>query len=53
MAEKADHAWVKYVDKSRIDLGSGKRSLVPDGVYITAYNITVPKEMETDEIAGL
>lgn len=53
LAEKAGHAWFKHLNTSHIDLGSGKRSLVSNGVYIAAYNITVPKELEADETYGL
>jgi hypothetical protein len=45
MAEKADHNWFKYIDLSSVDLGSGKRSVVKDGVYIDKYRITVPREL--------
>ncbi len=45
MAEKTGHSWVKYLDKDRIDLGAGKRSLVSNGVFVAAYEITVPKEL--------
>lgn len=47
MAEKANHNWFNYIDITKIDLGSGKRALLKDGVYIPKYNITVPKELET------
>jgi hypothetical protein len=49
MAEKAGHDWFKHINTSRIDLGAGKRSLAEDGIYLTAYNMTVPRELETDE----
>lgn len=52
-AEKAGHAWFKQLDLGRIDLGKGNRSLVKNGVYIKAYKITVPKEMEEDEYPEL
>jgi len=42
-AEKADHAWFKYIKIDEIDLGKGKRSLVKNGIYIPKYQITVPK----------
>jgi hypothetical protein len=45
MAEKAGHAWVKHLDRSKVDLGSGKRSVAPGGVYVPKYEITVPKEL--------
>jgi len=45
MAEKAGHAWVKHLDLSKVDLGSGKRSFTPGGVYASKYQITVPQEL--------
>lgn len=41
-AEKAGHSWFKYLDLSKINLGTGKRSLQKNGVYIPKYQITVP-----------
>ena len=46
MAEKAGHDWVQYLDVKKIDMGSGKRSIVKNGVYISKYRITIPKELE-------
>jgi len=46
MAEKAGHDWSKQLDVSEIDLGSGKRSIVPNGVFVPKYGITVPKELD-------
>jgi hypothetical protein len=46
MAEKAKHTWVAYLDKEKIDLGNGKRSIVKNGAYVDKYGITVPKELE-------
>lgn len=48
LAEKAGHAWFKHLNTKNIDMGSGKRSLVSDGVFVAAYNMTVPKELEND-----
>jgi len=45
MAKKARHAWAKRLDLSRIDLGSGKRSIVRDGIYISEFQITIPAEL--------
>ncbi|MAN50952.1 MULTISPECIES: type IV toxin-antitoxin system AbiEi family antitoxin [unclassified Marinimicrobium] len=45
MAEKAGHDWLSYLDLNKMDLGSGKRAIVPDGVYIPKYQITVPREL--------
>ena len=46
MAEKADHAWFKYIKIDELDLGAGKRSIVKNGVYVPKYTITVPKDIE-------
>lgn len=45
MAEKANHSWFKYLNVGHLNLGKGKRSIVPNGIYIPKYKITVPKEL--------
>lgn len=45
MAEKAGHDWLSFVDRVKIDLGSGKRSLAKNGVYIAKYQITIPHQL--------
>lgn len=45
MADKAQHAWLPWIDQTRINLGSGDRSLVSGGAYIANYRISVPKEL--------
>ena len=45
MASKANHQWLGFVDQSRIDLGTGDRVIVKEGVYISKYKISVPKEL--------
>jgi hypothetical protein len=45
MAEKADHHWLSFIDRSKIDLGNGDRSLVKGGVYVSRYGISIPKEL--------
>ena len=49
LADKFKHPWLDFVDLSNVDLGSGARSLVKNGVYIDKYKITVPKEFEKNE----
>ncbi|MDR0574024.1 MAG: type IV toxin-antitoxin system AbiEi family antitoxin [Tannerella sp.] len=49
MAEKAGHAWFKYLDLSKIDLGSGKRAIVKNGVYNSKYQITLPRDLVSYE----
>ena len=46
LAEKVNHSWFSQIDTSKIDLGSGKRSIVKNGVYDTKYQITISKELE-------
>jgi hypothetical protein len=53
LADKSKHSWLKYLDQSKIDLGTGTRSFAKKGVYISTYKITVPKELEENESPGL
>ncbi len=46
MAEKLRHQWLPYLNLEKIELGSGNRSIVQDGVFISKYRITVPAELE-------
>lgn len=48
LAEKAGHNWFAHIKMENIDLGKGKRSLVPNGIYDPKYQITVPKELKKD-----
>lgn len=50
MATKAGHSWVAHLDIPKIDLGSGKRQLAENGVYVPQYKITVPKILENGEL---
>lgn len=45
MAEKAGHQWLRFVDRSHINLGKGDRSITPEGVYIAAYGLSIPKTL--------
>jgi len=45
MAEKAKHDWFQYLNLEKVDLGSGKRSIVKNGVYNSNYKITISKEL--------
>jgi hypothetical protein len=44
-SEKAGHSWFKYLQLNRINLGSGKRSIVAKGILIPEYQITLPKHL--------
>lgn len=48
LGEKSGHKWMDYLKLNRIDLGTGKRSLVKGGVYIPKYQIIVPRALEED-----
>lgn len=43
LTEESNHPWVKKLDPSRLNLGSGKRVIQKDGVFNAKYGITVPK----------
>ncbi|NCC99437.1 MAG: hypothetical protein EOL95_07025 [Bacteroidia bacterium] len=45
MAEKAGHTWFGKLDRSKIQLGAGKRQLTDKGIYVPEYMITIPKEL--------
>lgn len=49
LAEKFKHPWLEFLTTSRINLGSGTRSLVKNGVYVAKYQIMVPEEFERNE----
>ena len=40
-----DHQWVKHLDESLIELGSGKRQVVIEGFYDKKYKITAPTSL--------
>jgi hypothetical protein len=44
-AQKADHSWLKKIRMHEVDLGSGKRSLIKNGVYVPEYKITLPESL--------
>jgi len=45
-ADHHQHAWLKRLDKSVIDLGQGKRMLVKGGRLDKTYQITVPEALD-------
>jgi len=52
-AERHGHAWFSQLDLKRIDLGAGKRALVPDGMLDSKYQITLPKFLFKEEGSGV
>lgn len=49
MAEKAGHYWYDMLDTSKTTLGTSKLQLVKNGVYVSKYKITIPKELSEYE----
>jgi hypothetical protein len=47
MASKAKHQWLEFIDQTKIALGIGDRVIIREGVYISKYKISVPKELTT------
>lgn len=47
-AHRHNHAWLKRLDKTGIDLGSGKRMIVRGGKLDKQFNITVPGDLHAD-----
>jgi hypothetical protein len=45
MADKAKHKWLPHIDTSKLNLGKGHRRLAKDGVFISQYNLTIPKQL--------
>lgn len=45
LAEKVNHQWFQFIDLSVIDLGKGNRRLTERSVYISKYQISIPKEL--------
>ncbi len=45
-ADRHGHAWLKRIERERIDLGKGKRMLVRGGRLDPVYGITVPEDLD-------
>lgn len=46
LAERHRHAWLSLVSLNGVDLGRGKRSLVPGGRLHPTYQITLPGDLD-------
>jgi len=44
-AEKAGHSWFRQLQVNKINIGSGKRSIVSNGVLVPKYQIMLPKNL--------
>lgn len=47
LADRANHAWLAHLDMDGVDLGRGKRALVPGGRLDARYQITLPADLES------
>jgi hypothetical protein len=45
LADRYQHAWLKRISLEGVDLGSGKRVLVPGGRLHPTYQITLPRDL--------
>ncbi len=46
LADKVKHPWLKKIDLSKVDLGSGNRQLIRGGEFDSKYKITIGKAHE-------
>lgn len=46
LAERHQHQWLKHLDLNDVDLGKGKRMLVPGGKLHPRYQITLPTDLD-------
>lgn len=46
LAERHQHAWLSHVPLDGVDLGRGKRVLVPGGHLNPTYQITLPRDLD-------
>jgi len=44
MAERQEHTWLSKLDLAKVDLGKGKRMIIPHGRFDAKYQITVPMD---------
>ncbi len=44
-ADRAGHSWGQRLDRDKICLGKGVRSLGKNGVYIEKYKLVIPREL--------
>jgi hypothetical protein len=45
MAEKINHQWYPFLKTDKIDIGKGNRMIVKNGVYISKYLISIPRDL--------
>jgi len=45
MATKAQLQWLSFIDRKKIDIGKGDRSVTKGGLYNSDFQISIPKEL--------
>ncbi len=45
MAEKSGHQWFQFLKTNQIDIGKGNRMFAKNGVHVSKYLISIPKEL--------
>jgi len=45
MATKAQHQWLSFIDREKIEMGKGDRSVTKGGLYNSDFQISIPKEL--------
>ncbi|HEC44252.1 MAG TPA: hypothetical protein ENI20_15630 [Bacteroides sp.] len=45
MAEKSGHQWFQFLETNQIDIGKGNRMFGKNGVHVSKYLISIPKEL--------
>ncbi len=45
MAEKSNHSWVQSINTNKIDIGNGNILITKNSVYISKYQISIPKKL--------
>jgi len=53
MAKRQNHQWYHHIDISQINLGSGKRQIIKNGILNKDFMITVPKEENSGQTESL
>ncbi|MFB9866881.1 type IV toxin-antitoxin system AbiEi family antitoxin domain-containing protein [Vreelandella sulfidaeris] len=46
LADRYQHAWLRHLSLDEVELGSGKRVLVPGGCLHPIYQITLPRDLD-------
>jgi hypothetical protein len=48
LAHRHNHAWLKHVNVAAVDLGRGKRAMLPGGKYDARFQITLPADLDAE-----